>query len=111
MTTITYNLGEPGTLGLPADDFDGRPMDLAGLALRLVIYRGGDDLILPGYATTGELAVIDGGEINHPSIIAFDFTPAVMLTPRAHPCAVQINDGTGWRTLPGSEFVLNVRNP
>ena len=37
MPTITYNLGEPGTLGLPADDFDGRPMDLAGLALRLVI--------------------------------------------------------------------------
>lgn len=111
MATIDYILGERGTLGFPADDFGGSPMDLAGLALRLVIYRGGDDLILPGYATTGELATIDGGEIDHPSIIAFDFTPAVMLTPRAYPCAVQVNDGTGWRTLPGSEFTLDARNP
>ncbi len=111
MATIDYILGERGTLGFPADDFGGSPMDLAGLALRLVIYRGGDDLILPGYATTGELATIDGGEIDHPSIIAFDFTPAVMLTPRAYPCAVQVNDGTGWRTLPGSDFTLDARNP
>ena len=111
MATIDYILGERGTLGFPADDFGGSPMDLAGLALRLVIYRGGDDLILPGYATTGELATIDGGEIDHPSIIAFDFTPEVMLTPRAYPCAVQVNDGTGWRTLPGSDFTLDARKP
>lgn len=112
MATIDYILGERGTLGFPADDFGGTPMDLRGLDLRLVIFRAGDDLMIEGYASSGQIAGPGGGEIEHPSIITFDVTPDEMPTvPRAYPATLQINDGTGWRTMPDSDFVLNVRNP
>lgn len=107
MATITHRAGEPGTLGFAVDQFDGSPMPTEGLDVRLVVYLAGADLILPGRWETGEV-VLTGRPVTHPSIAAFSVTPESLPIPaRVYRCALQIDDGTGWRTL--DEHVLEVR--
>lgn len=112
MATFNYIMGETGTLGFPIDEFNGEPMPLDGLGLRLVIYLAGADLIIPGRADSGEVNTPAGEIVTHPSIAAFDLTPENMpMGPRLYRCALQLDDGTGWQTLPGFDHLLNVRMP
>lgn len=109
METVVYRLGEVGTLGFPIDDPTGEPMPLGGLGLRLVVYLLGADLVIPGYASTGEI-LFGGVELIHPSIMAFDIeADTIVLPPLVYRAALQVNDGSGWRTLPGGEIALAVR--
>ncbi|WP_062560990.1 hypothetical protein [Paracoccus aminovorans] len=108
MTTLPYNLGETTTLGFAVDQADGTPMPLDGLQLRVVVFLTGADLVIPAYAVADY--VVPPGETEqvwHPSIISFDLTPEnFQLLPRLWPCAPEINDGTGWRQLPGPDHFI-----
>lgn len=109
MATIVYRAGESGTLGFVAGQFDGGPLPTEGLAVRLIVHLAGADLILPGEWRSGEVVSLDG-LITHPSIAAFGINPDTMpLPPRAYRCSLQIDDGSGWRSL--DEHVLEVRRP
>ena len=108
MAILTYILGEPGVLGFPIDQPDGTPMPLADLALRLVIYLTGADLVVPGYATSGEF-LFPYGVRNHPSIAAFDVPADLPLAARPYKAAVQINSGSGWHTLEGHIHTIDAR--
>lgn len=112
MGTTVYIAGEAGTLGFPIDNPLGEPMDITGLTARMVIYLAGDDLEIDGYWDSGEF-LIDGVEITHPSVMAFEIeADTIPLDPRLYRAALQINDGTdGWRTLPGGNINLEVRRP
>ena len=110
MATIPVNLGEAGTLGFPVDQPDGTPMPLDGLSIRLVVYLTGADLILPGYAASGEYRYPDGRVVDHPSIASFDFPADLPLNARAYKCAVQIMQGD-WSTLEGHNHILDARRP
>lgn len=111
MATFPYIMGESGTLGFPIDQFDGKPMPLDGLGLRLVIFLAGADLVIPGRADSGPVTTPSGGIVDHPSIAAFELTPEnTPAHPRLYRCALQINDGNGWKNLPGGEHLINVRN-
>ena len=110
MATIVYRAGETGTLGFPVDQVDGTPMPLGGLGIRMVIYLPGADLIVPGYASSGEIKPPYGPPVEHPSIASFDATPENFpQVPRAYRTVLQINDGTGWQTLAGFDHILEVR--
>ena len=109
MATFPYIMGESGTIGFPVDQWDGSPMPLNDLGLQLVIYLPGADLVIPGTATSGQVASISG-VIDHPSIAAFKLSPEnTPMRPRVYRCALQINDGTGFKTLAGGEHLINVR--
>lgn len=111
MAVARYLVGESGVLGWPIDQFDGTPMPLEDLGLRMVVYLTGADLIIPGHIESGEVSTPDGEIVNHPSIMAFDVTPENMpLRPRSYRCALQTDDGTGWQTLPGEEHYIEVRS-
>lgn len=110
MGTVTYRAGEAGTMGFPIDDPTGQPMPTAGLAARMVVERDGPDLIVTGRWSSGEV-LIDGVQMTHPSIMAFDVTAETFpLPPRVYRAALQVDDGVhGWRTLPGGDFHLDIR--
>lgn len=108
MAILTYILGEPGVLGFPIDQPDGTPMPLADLSLRLAIYLAGADLMIPGYASSGEF-LFPYGVRNHPSIAAFNVPADLPLVAQPYKCAVQINSGTGWHTLEGHIHTLDAR--
>lgn len=110
MTTIPHILGEPGTLGFPVDQPDGTPMPLDDLLLRLIVYLPGADLTIPGWADSGEFMFPDGPR-DHPSIAAFDMPADLPLMARAYRCAVQIDAGSGWRTLEAHTHIIDVRRP
>ena len=107
---MTYRAGEAGTMGFPIDDPFGVPMPVAGLSARMVVERDGPDLVVMGRWSSGEI-LVDGHELDHPSIMAFDVTPETFpLPPRLYRAVLQINDGVhGWRSLPGGDFNLNIR--
>lgn len=111
MATIPYVVGESGTLGFQINQYDGSPMPLDGLDLRLTVYLPGADLILPGNATSGEVVPpLGGAPIMHPSIASFDVTPENLpLSARVYRCALLINDGSGWRTI--GDHLIDVRRP
>ncbi len=109
MHEIDYRLGESGTLGFPIDQPDGTPMPLGGLGLRMRVNADGTLVTLAGYSTSGEL-LIDGRELTHPSMMAFDIGPADLeIGPGRYPAVLEVNDGSGWRALPGGDFTLHVR--
>lgn len=112
MATLEYVIGEEGTLGFPVDQPDGSPMPLDGLSLRLVIYRAGADVIVPGYSDSGDYQYPDGRVVeDHPSIAAFDFTSDIDLDARAYRAALQISDGGEWSTLDGHNHIIDARRP
>ena len=53
MATFPYTIGESGALGFPVFQYDGTPIPTDGLAVRLVVYLTGDDLILPAPGRAG----------------------------------------------------------
>ena len=53
MATIPYVIGESGVLGFPVNEYDGSPIDPAGLGCRLTIYQDGPDLHLIGTWESG----------------------------------------------------------
>lgn len=109
MATIPYVVGESGTLGFPVNQYDGSPIDPAGLGCRLTIYQDGPDLHLIGTWESGP--VDDGsGPITHPAIASFDAIPETMpVAARAYRCGLAIDDGTGWRVI--STHIIDVRRP
>lgn len=56
MATFPYTIGESGTLGFPVFQYDGTPLPTDGLAVRLVVYLTGADLILPGTWESGTIS-------------------------------------------------------
>ena len=106
-----HTLGETGELGWTVVQADGSPMPLAGLALRLVLRRrDGDEIVLPCYATTGEV-LDDGDPLAAPSVMAYEFGPATPEIPVGlYRAAREYNDGEGWRAFPESEFLFRVRS-
>lgn len=109
MIVIQYIVGATGTLGFPIDQWNGTPMPLNDLELRLVIYLTGADLVIPGTATSGEVATLSGVVV-HPAIAAFQLTPEnTPMLPDLYRCALQVDDGTGFKTLSGGEYLINVR--
>lgn len=99
MGTKEYNIGETGTLGFPVSQYDGTPIDTAGLDVRLTVYRPGDDVTLLGTWISDEIDE-GSGPITHTAIASFAVTPETFpLNARPYKCALEINDGTGWRVI------------
>lgn len=109
MATFPYVIGESGTLGFPVNQYDGISISPDGLGCRLTIYQDGEDLHLVGNWQSGQ--VDDGtGPIVHPAIASFTVTPATMpIFARAYRCALEINDGTGWRVI--GNHIIDARRP
>ena len=109
MATVPYTIGESGTLGFPVFQYDGTPLPTDGLAVRLVIYLTGADLILPGTWESGTIDV-GAGPVIHSSIATFAVTPENMpLAAKPYSCGLQIDDGSGWRTI--DTHLIDARRP
>lgn len=113
METNEYIAGTVVTLTFPIDEPTGGPMDLEDLGIRLRIAVLGPDVVITGYATTGEfLREVGGTPFEHPSVAAFDLNPQNMPQKRqTYPAFVEVDDGDGWRTLPGGKIFIDVRSP
>lgn len=111
MRTVIYPNGETLALGWPARDPDGGPFDLSGLTFELVvIVPSAPDIFISGYATTGDM-MIDGVELDEASVMAFDISPfSLPLQPGEYRAYRRINDGSGWRIIPASEFFIEIRS-
>lgn len=112
MTTMTYRLGDTGTLGyLPDQNADGTPFLLQGYGLRLRIATGSGYVTLPGRRETGQTVMVGGVEMTA-DVAAFEVSPALIdLPPRLYRIAVEYDDSTedGWREFAESEdHYLNV---
>lgn len=111
MRNVVYPNGETLTLGWPARDPDGGPSDLSGLTFELVVIVPlAPDIFIAGYATTGDI-MIDGVAVDEAMVMAFDVSPTVLpLPPGEYRAYRRINDGTGWRIIPCSEFFIEIRS-
>ncbi len=109
MATFPYTIGESAPLGFPVFQYDGTPLPTDGLAVRLVVYLTGEDLILPGTWESGPID-IGAGPVIHPSIASFAVTPeSLPLAAKPYSCGLQIDDGSGWRTIDTN--LIDVRRP
>lgn len=99
MATIDYIQGEARVLGFVMDQYDGTPLPLDGIGLRLTIHVPGNDIRIDGTGTTGEID-LGAGPIRHPSIASFALSPANMPTcANLYRISLDIDDGTGWRVF------------
>ena len=109
MATFPYTIGESGALGFPVFQYDGTPLPTDGLGVRLVVYLPGADLILTGTWESGSID-IGNGPVIHPSIASFAATPeSLPLAAKPYSCGLQIDDGSGWRTI--DTHLIDVRRP
>ena len=109
MATFPYTIGESGTLGFPVFQYDGTPLPTDGLGVRLVVYLPGADLILTGTWESGTIDV-GSGPVILPSIASFAVTPeSLPLAAKPYSCGLQIDDGSGWRTI--DTHLIDVRRP
>jgi len=112
---ILYVLGDRNLLGIPMFQFDGTPVDPADLEIRMLVGLpdGAPDLVIPGSWRTGNVQLPgDLGPSLHPAIASFSFSPEeVPLEPMRYRARLQIDDGTGWWTVPGEEITVEVEQP
>lgn len=113
MTTIVYRHGEAGRLGFPVRQPTGEFASLTR-PLRMVIYHHAQELVIPAFATTGNI-LGPSGEVYHQSIVAVDITPENLpLQPRLYAAGIQENHATAggppnWVTAPTGSFYLEIR--
>lgn len=107
-----YMLGESGTIGFPVVDPLGNDMPLVDLQLRVRIEDIEGVITIPGYASSGDFIEEEGADpVFRGSVIAIDVNPQVMPTRRGtYDARVEINDGTGWRMLPGGDVIFQVED-
>lgn len=111
MDPIPYIMGETRTAGIPIDQIDGTPMPLDGLAMRLLIDLGdGTEMIIPMWADSGEVMTTTGQIVDHPSIAAFQMSPAnTPPLPDLYRCLLQVDNGKGFKTLADGDHLFHVR--
>lgn len=88
----------------------GAAADYLGVQFQvLVLLEDAPNVEIPAYLAGGEVILLDE-PVEDPAVMAIDLGPGSLdLEPGTYRAVRRLDDGSGWRAIPASEFYLKLR--